>query len=82
MAGKNYLMTMGLGDYSTVATGPTEPTLAVSDDNDGTATATITTSSAAAVNTVYTSTWDGTTGALGTWTSGGFRTGPKRPWNT
>lgn len=55
--------------------GPSTPTLSVADDGDGSATVTVAGSSAGSTNTVYYATWDGTAGPLGSWTSGGNRTG-------
>jgi hypothetical protein len=53
----------------------TAPTLAVTNNDDGTATATLTDGTALATNTVYRAAWTGAAGGL-TWVSFGSRTGP------
>lgn len=74
MSGTNYLITNGLGNFAS-GTAPADPTITATDQNDGTADVVISGSTSGSTNTVYTATWDGTTGALGTWTSGGNRSG-------
>lgn len=63
-----------IGDAGSAPDPPDTPTLAVADDGDGTATATISGSTAGATNAVYTSPFSGEIGG-GSWTLAGSRTG-------
>jgi hypothetical protein len=67
------LITRGFGGLSTPA-GPTAPTLAIADNGNGTATATISGGDSGSANVVYYKSADGNL-TTSSWTSGGSRTG-------